>query len=77
MERYRCSTHSIIITIPNTEREFYIGKYHQSIEKCVSHIKEFPDCKFIKIGDRGFFTFHYGFSSGYFSLQSTSPLPTT
>ena len=49
MQRFRCTTHSTIITIPNTEREFHIGKYHQSIEKCVSHIKEFRNCKFEEI----------------------------
>ena len=52
MERYRCIVHSIIIKIPNTEKEFHSGTHHQDIEKCVNHHKEFPDCKFKKIGEK-------------------------
>jgi hypothetical protein len=51
MKRYSCVTHSIIILIPDTKKEFHEGKYHQDIEKCVNHIKEFPDCKFKKLGE--------------------------
>ncbi len=49
MQRFRCNTHSVIISIPNNDREFHIGKYHQDIEYCLNHIKEFPNCKFEEI----------------------------
>lgn len=51
MNQYKCITHSIIVIIPTTEKEFHNGKYHQDIEKCVNHIKEFAGCRFVQIGE--------------------------
>jgi len=50
MEQYKCIIHSVIIEIPYTEKEFQNGKFHQGIEDCNEHLKQFPNCKFEKVG---------------------------
>ena len=38
MKRFSCVTHSIIISIPETDKEFHEGKYHSDIEKYLDQI---------------------------------------
>lgn len=49
MKKFKCDLHSIIVNIPYTNNEFYLGKYHDDVEICFNHHKQFPSCKFQEV----------------------------
>lgn len=51
MELVRCPTHDKDFQIPTSEREFFLGKYHQDVENCRLHHEKFPDCRFEEVHD--------------------------
>jgi len=46
MQQIACKKHSLLLTIPITNEEFLSGKYHQDIERCQLHHKQYPECRF-------------------------------
>ena len=46
MQRVVCKLHGLQLSIPTTDREFFLGKMHDDISQLQLHHKQFPDCKF-------------------------------
>ena len=51
MQRIVCKKHGLELGIPTKDREFLSGKMHDNITQLQSHHKQFPHCKFEKIGE--------------------------
>ena len=51
MQRITCTTHELELDIPTLDEEFLLGKMHDNISQLQLHHKEFPTCKFSKVGE--------------------------
>jgi len=52
MQKIVCYVHRLEINIPTSNEEFLLGKMHDNICQLQLHHKEFPYCKFFKIGEK-------------------------
>mgnify|MGYP000184989592 CR=1 FL=1 len=51
MQKIVCKKHKLELCIPTKDREFLLGKMHNDVAQLQSHHKQFPYCKFEKVGE--------------------------